>query len=256
MQQLSKNQIKQFTSLQTGKGRKKHQIFLAEGDRCVLQILENNILRLRAIILKSEAAIECVPDTFQKLCLTAPDNSFNQITESVNPQNLAAVFEIPPPQPKAFPKLANGKLLYLDRLQDPGNLGTIIRSAAWFGINGILLAKGTADMFQPKVVRSTAGATGSIPYAFDDDGQIIESLGKSGWNWYVTTLSEDSVSVDEVNFAKKSVVVIGNEANGVADHFLNPEFLKIHIPGISNGTVESLNAAVSAGIVMHRLPDN
>lgn len=254
MQSLSRNQLKFCKSLSSTKGRKKHNSFFAEGDRSVLQLLENNFVQPVHIILRDESDLKRIPAPFQKYSILAKEDEFLDISLAVTPQNICGIFEIPAPGDISHFAKQSGNLLYLDRIQDPGNLGTIYRTAAWFGFAGIILAKGTADLFQPKVVRSTAGATNSLPYLMDDDGSVLSKLKDSGWHCYVTTLDDESVSLDVVHFTDKNIIIIGNEGSGVSEDICRLADTKVHIPGSAAGLVESLNAAVSAGIIMSKLP--
>lgn len=255
MKNASQNQIKNWTALSRGKERKKQQAFLAEGLRSVQQILQNGFVEVRAILIREdavEALSEEFSDSAEKLFAVGKDD-FNSIADTETPQPVMGICRIPEQADISEMIAAKGNLLYLDRIQDPGNMGTIYRTASWFGLAGIVLAKGCADLYQPKVVRSTAGATGSIPVFFDEDGQVPFICRESGMEVIATVLSENSKPVNSVEKSGKKLVMIGNEANGIRAEFLGAGFSHVHIPGRSEAGVESLNAAVTAGIVMHAL---
>ena len=139
--------------------------------------------------------------------------------------------------------------LLLDDIRDPGNLGTIMRTAEGAGMSAVIMGKGTADLFNPKTVRSTMGAIFRMPFIYADDiTEIIMQIRDNGYNVYGTAM-EGSIIYDKADYTKGAGIVIGNEANGIQDKVLECITGSIRIP--MEGKLESLNAAVSAAVVMY-----
>jgi TrmH family RNA methyltransferase len=228
----SKNQLKLVRSLELKKNRKKEGLFVAEGPKVVGDLLRAGY---RAHLLFSTTerpnAIQITDDELRKL-------SFLQ-----HPQEVLAVFEIPQSQQLT----ANSQKLSiaLDSVQDPGNLGTIIRIADWFGITTIYCSEDTADCYNPKVVQATMGSLAHINIVYTDleallrqyDGPIYGTL-LDGQNIYHQELSSEGI------------IVMGNEGNGISPAIRQLVTHKLLIPNYnpSSETAESLNVAIATAI--------
>ena len=144
----------------------------------------------------------------------------------------------------------SGNLVILDRLQDPGNVGTVIRTAEAAGYSGVVTVTGCADVYSPKVVRAAAGSLFRVPVIDGGDQEmLIPELKKYGFKIAATSLDGDTLYRD-ADISESTALVIGNEGNGVGNEFLEAADLKIKIPMM--GSIESLNAAVAAGILMYQ----
>ena len=141
-------------------------------------------------------------------------------------------------------------MVAFDAVQDPGNVGTIIRTAAWFGAAGLLLGHGTADPYHPKVVRSTAGATGALDYVKGDLAELLAKFENEDWQVYLMDGGSDSIELQSIKPGKKSVLVVGNEGNGISEEQFRTGRTSVRIPG-DDAVVESLNAAIAMGIGMY-----
>jgi TrmH family RNA methyltransferase len=141
-------------------------------------------------------------------------------------------------------------VLVLDRIQDPGNLGTMIRTADAAGFDTVLLGKGTVDPFNAKVVRATQGSLFHVNVRAVDLLETLPELKSEGFHVYGTALAK-ATSYEQVDFKDKVALVIGNEAQGVHNDVLDLCDTRVHIPVL--GDAESLNAAVAAGILMYRI---
>jgi TrmH family RNA methyltransferase len=142
-----------------------------------------------------------------------------------------------------------GNFVVLDRLQDPGNIGTIIRTADAAGYELVIAMKGTADIFSPKVVRSATGSHFRVPIAFiDNNEQLIEFCQKAGKKLTATCL-DDSKFYYEEDLKENIALIVGNEGNGIDPSLIEKSDVKIKIP--MQGSIESLNAAVAAAIIMY-----
>lgn len=145
-------------------------------------------------------------------------------------------------------------LLLLDEIQDPGNLGTILRTAEAAGVDGVVLGKGSVDLYNGKVVRSTMGALFRLPVFTRALSEAADEWKQRGGRLLVSTLHENSVSYDEVRYDQKTAIVIGNEGRGVSAAMLERADQLVHIP--LYGQAESLNAAVAAGVLVYEAKRN
>ena len=245
----SAERLKQWRKLKMGKYRKREGLFLAEGIRTISQILENGIVEIAALIY-CESMSEC---TLLKSGLpayaVAPDE-FKSLCDTETPQGILALCKIPAESEPEVLAGMKGLILALDTIQDPGNLGTIIRTAAWFGAGGILFGKGCADPFHPKVVRSTAGATGVLPYRQGDLDELLSFFEQRGRTVFLLDAGNQSHTIGHAKIAEHSVLVIGNEANGIHPSLYHTERTALHIPGSGN-FAESLNASIAAAIGLY-----
>lgn len=168
-----------------------------------------------------------------------------RVSDTEAPQGVFALIDMP----KAGQVGESEVVLMLDEVQDPGNVGTLIRSAAWFGITEIVLGKGTADAYNPKVIRGSQGALFSTKVVrLNDLVKEAQLLKAKGYKIVSTTLLSKSESVFGYQPIHPSVIVLGSEARGVRKEIVEISDTTLHIPRIGNG--ESLNVAVSGGIVM------
>lgn len=245
----SNNQVKLWRKLQKTKYRKKEGLFLAEGERCVEQIVENGFIEIDSIILEKGY----MPGfDYDANAYEAESPDFKSLSDTDSPQGILAVCKIPAETSLEQLTDGSGVIVALDAVQDPGNVGTIIRTASWFGAAGLLIGNGTADHFHPKVVRSTAGATGSLSYMKGDLNELLQQLEKTGWQSYLMDGSEGSIPIKTETPASRSILVIGNEGNGISQELFAPHRKRIKIQG-DNSSVESLNAAIALGIGMYEM---
>jgi len=245
----SNNQLKLWKKLQRTKYRKKEGLFLAEGERCVEQIVRNGYVDVEAVVVEKDyrPGFDYTGPLFE---VTSSD--FKDLADTETPQGVLAVCKIP--AESVVEQMADeaGLIIALDAVQDPGNVGTIIRTATWFSAAGILFGDGTADPFHPKVVRSTAGATGSLAYMKGNLNDLLGQFEKTGWQSYLMDGGNESVDIKSVTPGEKSILVIGNEGNGISGQLFIPQRSSVRIPG-ENASVESLNAAIAMGIGMHHM---
>lgn len=179
-------------------------------------------------------------------CLYVNEKVFNLMTDVSNPQGILAVIEKKSNESEIDYK--EDLIVILDNIQDPGNLGTILRTLDSIGLKQIILSKESADGYNPKVVRSTMGAIFRVNIIESDNlEKTIKELKKHKFNVYATSL-ENSKSIYDVDYTK-SAIIIGNEANGVSKNLLEIADERIKIPML--GKTESLNASVATGIVLY-----
>ncbi len=176
---------------------------------------------------------------------------FRKVSDTVTPQGMLGLATIPRYSPEELLQFRKRYYLLLDDVRDPGNLGTMVRTAEGAGMSGIILSHGSVDLFNPKVVRATMGAVFRMPYWYVDSlPEIIRQIRNGGCQVYATAM-EGSVVYDEPDYTEGAAVVVGNEANGISDAVFWERPVNIRIP--MEGNVESLNAAVSAAVIMYEI---
>ncbi len=241
--------LKLLRKLGQRKYREKEQLFMIEGERAVEQVLENGIIEVESVFVEEGKAISypLLANSFSLL-----KDMLNELSDTESPQGILAICKMPKPiSIEGLCNVESGVIVATNAIQDPGNLGTIIRTASWFGCNAMLFGKGTVDAFNPKVVRSTAGATGVLPYLGGDLNEILEQLEGNDWDVLLLDGNPGSQPINKIPKSKKTVLVVGNEANGIDTSLINPKRKRVLIPsneGIK--TVESLNAAVATSIAL------
>lgn len=246
--------LKLIRSLSAKSGRKKAGAFVAEGKRLVEEALTYAAERVRFFAVsesfgeKNKNFIKMLDET-GKSVYTVKENLFREACATEHPQGVLAVMDLTG-APKADMSSAQF-ILVLDGVSEPGNLGTIIRTAEAAGVDAVLLCGDCADVYNPKVVRATMGSLFRVPLMFGGPDELVH-LKESGFRLLTAALdgAEDDIrlSADE-----KRAVVIGNEAHGVSETVLNLADIRLRIP--MHGKVESLNAAVAAGILMYRFSE-
>lgn len=245
--------IKQINGLQLKKNRDKLGCYLVEGKRMVTEAIDYIFDRISYIVisetfyLENNNWVKSIDETGVSV-YTIKDNLFKAVSNTVTPQGILAVIKAGDTK-KLDPKMLN-KVLILDGVSEPGNVGTIIRTAEAAGIDAIYLMKGCADVYNPKVVRSTMGSIFRMNFLQVSTISDIEELKNNNFEIIVSSL-DDSVNINEYNNTKKPAMVIGSESSGVCVDILNISDVRVHIP--MHGKVESLNAAVAAGILMYKI---
>jgi len=237
--------IKQLTSLQKRSGRIKHALFIAEGKRICDEAFEWARDRIEYIVVSDSFYKEnrYLPDEADLYIV--PDDLFRKISDTDTPQGVLCVMKYNFSAPSSLSE----NVLILDGVSEPGNMGTILRTAEAMGFFDVYITKGSADVFSPKVVRSTMGAIFRLNIHFEDNYAFADNLKKGGYK-IISTALRNSIDLEDTVINDKNALVIGNEANGVSDFLLNISDIitKINMPG----NAESLNAAIAAGIVMYK----
>ena len=252
MKTASNNQIKLLRKLGQKKYREKEGLFVVEGERAVEQVLENGILNVREVFVEEGKAVSypLTANSFYEL----DSKALAEVTDTENSQGILAVCEIPKEVSVEELSKREGLIIATDRIQDPGNLGTIVRTAAWFGASSILIGKGSVDLHHPKVVRSTAGATGVLSYRNSNLDKDLEVFEKEGWQILLLDGNEGAVPISKMNSTNKMVLIVGNEANGVDSCLITSSRKRVMIPSSKdNRSVESLNAAIALSIALYQL---
>lgn len=237
--------------LRSRKARNEERAFVIEGLNNVDMLLAGQQGRVEAELLMLSESLAGSPDgkdllarakTMRRLILK--DELMGSIQDVRNGPGVLAIARIPPPPP--LPGEGGGKYILLDNLGDPGNMGTIIRSAAGLGINGVLLYGNCVDIYNPKCVRSTAGMLPFIDIAEIEKHDVVQLVDKA----YSLVLAEagSGISLAQWSPADRTIAVIGSEAHGISPEIRTLGSESVHIALAP--FCESLNAAVAAGIVM------
>lgn len=192
---------------------------------------------------------ECIDAGSPAVCIVS-DGIFENITDAGAGIGILGVLNMPDADKHIIEELKpDTNILVLDRIQDPGNLGTMIRTAAAAGYGMILAAKGTADVYSPKVLRSTAGMVFDLPVVYMESSEELHETLKSSGRRIVVTDPAGGIPYYKADLSRGTALVIGNEGNGISDGLMALSDVRVTIP-MSGGT-ESLNAAVSAAILMY-----
>ena len=232
METLSKNKIKWIRSLRQKKTRNAEGLFIVEGEKMVTEIINSSPDIVRCVI-STGGHVDFKGEIYQ-----TTDKEMLQISGLQTPNKLLAVVEIPD-----FKTVEADFILVLDGIQDPGNMGTILRTADWFGIKEIVCSKSTVDIFNPKVVQSSMGSIFRVPVKYVD---LKEYLKATELPIYGALLEGDNIYKQTLK--KKGVLVMGNEGNGISNSIQELIDSPIHIPRF--GSSESLNVAIATGIIL------
>lgn len=243
--------IKHIRKLKDKKYRDESNEYVVEGVKLVEEAVKENAKIKQIIICEDTTRTYEIPthimlEIAKYECISVSDKIFNIITQVTNPQGIMAIIE--KNAQDAQIDYSQDIIVVLDDVQDPGNLGTILRTVDSIGLNQIIVSKGTADAFNSKVVRSTMGAIFRIKIIeVENLAQAIKEMRKHHFKLMVTSLQTKN-SIYDIDFYKK-IIVIGNEANGVSKEIQDMADEKAKIPML--GRTESLNASVAAGVVMY-----
>lgn len=229
--------------------RKKQGLFVVEGIRAVKEIPEPITIQT---LLVSETVEEQVYEQVRaREILVMPESLFQTLSETTTPQGLMAIVKKVDISLEQL-GMQEGPYLLLENLQDPGNLGTIIRTAHAFNFKGILMTKGCVDLYSPKVVRSTMSSLFYMPIVIEEEIETyMNYLKTKGKKIYTTALTEKAQWIYDMTFEKDMVLVIGNEGNGVSDYCLEHTDYTMMIP--MPGGAESLNASVATAVCMYEV---
>ncbi len=239
--------------LATRKGREKTGLFLCEGWRASLEALRAGVEPVALLI--SDEVTEEENRALSPLISSGVDvrrlpvGLFRNLTDVVTPQHVLLVARMARPDWRSFDP--GGTLLVVDRVQDPGNLGTILRTWAAAGFQDVALLRGTVDPYSPKVLRAMSGGLFHLRlYGVDEPGDLLQRLRKEDYRLVCADVRGDN-TLFGLNHQERTALVIGNEGAGIEPELLEAADLRVGIP--MPGGVESLNAAVAAGLLIYEL---
>ncbi len=241
-------------SLKQSKYRKKNQMFLAEGLRNVELAIENP-KTINMVFIQDDKANE---PRYLEIIKNTGDKSFilnsklmDTVSDTITSQGIIAVCN--------FKNFSiddiefSSDIIILDKIQDPGNLGTILRTADAAGFITVICTKGTTDIYSPKVVRSAMGSLIHLKIVYIDDYESLNILRKNGYKIVSSSLQDAADYKVISSISAKIAMVLGNEANGVGDELLDLSDLKVKIP--LYGKAESLNVGIAGGILMYKIKE-
>jgi TrmH family RNA methyltransferase len=232
---LSKNHIKLITSLSQKKYRQKHKLFVVEGVKVVQEFL-NSSYELD-IVFSSDTDFSSTNKFIE-----VTDQELKKISSLKNPNKVLAIFKIP----NQINPIMGGLILALDSINDPGNLGTIIRLCDWFGIEQLVCSNETVDCFNSKVVQASMGSLTRVAVSYLDLKKYLQNASLP-----IFVADMDGLNVYKTKLPDSAVLVLGNEANGISDEIKQLVTTKITIPryGAFQQT-ESLNVATASAILL------
>lgn len=252
----SNDKIKYLKQLQTkNKLRKQDGVFVCEGIKLYGELRRDCPERIVSVFV-AESFYNTLPETereqlFQGISLEiVKDSVFETAAETVTPQGIMCIAKQPSYSASDYlNKQGALRILFLEDIRDPGNMGTILRTSEGAGMDLVIMSSGCVDVFNPKVVRSTMGSIFRVPYVtVEGTASDIEALKKAGITTYAAFL-KGSESFEKVSYSSRSAFFIGNEANGLKEETAMACDHCIRIP--MAGKLESLNAAVAAAVIMY-----
>jgi RNA methyltransferase, TrmH family len=257
---VSSNQnpiIKEVKALKVRKHREEKQLFFIEGLRFVEDALKERtdiqyVLVSEKFIQSNESnkVMGMIPQDSWKV-YELPDKLFKEISDTENPQGIMAVLKMGNFTLDDIIKEDNNFLVILETIQDPGNMGTIIRTADAAGAKGIIVSKGSVDLYNPKVLRSTMGSVFHVPIYFSENlAEDLLLVKSKGILLYAAHLA-GNMNYYEVKDWSNSGIIIGNEANGISSEISDLANTLVKIP--MEGRAESLNASIAAGLLIYEV---
>jgi len=240
---ISKSKIKFIHSLEYKKHRKAEGLFVAEGPKVVGDLLDTGF-KARILVCKKEY-LATINHTAGEI-IEVTDEELRKVSFLQHPQDVLGVFETAVNRQTSIPD-SKALCIALDGVQDPGNLGTIIRIADWFGIRRIYCSMDTADAFSPKTVQATMGSIARVGITYTDLEQLIDSLPEDT-PIYGTLLDGNNIYKEELT--EGGIIVMGNEGNGISGRIRQRINRRLLIPNYPKGqaTADSLNVAIATAI--------
>lgn len=249
IESIQNKQVKEWRKLLTRKGRKKQNSYLIEGLHLVEEALKTNV-EIETILIREDKSEEYshLLELDETNCVMITEEISNVLSDAVTDQGIIAVIKS-----LESNTMIEGKkpVLMLDEVQDPGNLGTLIRTADAAGFEGVIIGKGSVDLYNPKALRSAQGSHFHISIIHDDIEKWIATFMDQGIPVYGTALDERASSYRMIEPLNQFGLIVGNEGNGVNPKYLAQTTKNLYIP--IKGQAESLNVAIAASVLMFSL---
>jgi len=243
---LTKNQVKRIHSLGNKKYRDRYKEFVVEGDKTVKELISSD-LQITGLFATS-AWIKKHRNIIPENCNPVTEAQLKSISQQTTPNQVLATVKIP--EQNNIPTPQNEILLVLDNIQDPGNMGSILRTADWFGIQNIVCSEDTVDLYNPKVIQATMGSFCRVAVFYTN---IVDYLGSYKNQVPVYGAFIKGKNAFKQNFQENAILVLGNESNGISKQVSDCISYKITIPPFNPKRVkkpESLNASAAGAIFM------
>ncbi len=261
---MTKNEIKYYEKLKQKKYRDLENKFLIEGIHLIEECLKSKIYGpgLEKIFISENISL---PSSISELLKSKSETEiiylseliFNKLSETVNTQGIAGIVNFPEKKYTVDFSKSNLLSVFLDNINDPGNMGTIIRTCSWFGVDEIAISRNSADIYNSKVIRASQGAIFNINIREDLDLESeLRIYSENGFEIFLADAKAlNTLSILEVRTGSNFAVVFGNEANGISQMISgNENYTRIKVRGHSD--CESLNVAVTAGIILNSLKNH
>ncbi|MCM1260920.1 MAG: RNA methyltransferase [Prevotella sp.] len=253
IQSINNEKIKYLQSLKDKKTRNHEKKFLVEGFHLVEEAAKTPDLQM--VVTTDTSYIQSISFSHQVQILIVTTAIIEKLSTTIHPQQILGVVKMPSHGPKQLEKLLQAKevkLILLDEINDPGNLGTIIRTTSAFGYDGIVMSPNTVDLYNEKVIRATQGTLFKIPIVKMNLQEAIGLFKKYQVKCYGACLQQ-AKSLQEIQISKKMAICFGNEARGISKPILDAmdERVKIEM----KNHVESLNVAIASAIIMYEWMD-
>lgn len=244
----SNAQVKRLLQLQKkSKARDEEKVFLVEGLRMFSEVPAERVQKVyisESLYNKKKQDLHLEKFSVEILS----DSVFQYVSDTKTPQGILCIVEQKKYDIEKLLNIENPHFMVLDNLQDPGNLGTIVRTAEGAGVDAIFLSKGSVDIYNPKTIRSTMGSIYRMPVVYVENLlELLNAFKQRGIKSYAAHLDGKN-SYDKENYQSGTAILIGNEGNGLRDEIADSADVWVQIP--MQGKVESLNAAIAASILM------
>ncbi len=245
---ISKNKIKLFRSLQQKKYREIENLYIIEGKKITEEALTHHSEIVEEIICTPEL-LETIPKDFQQKTSIGTLGEIKKISSFKNPQSILAVVKKPVQSEFKASKLGN-LVLALDAIRDPGNLGTIVRLADWFGISSIICSNDCVDVYNPKTVQASMGAILRVDIFYTELGSFLKDAKENNFSIYGATLEGENIYKTKLN--DKSILVMGNESEGISENVRKNLSNELFIPNYSSNSekTESLNVSIATSVIL------
>ncbi len=252
---LSKNQIKNIQALHLKKNRQQQGLFIAEGKKIIDEIL-NSDLSIEHIFATrhwlNEGGREYPENVLNNRITIISEEELKKISALQSPNKVLAVCK----QKESivdYSRMTSSWNIYLDGIRDPGNLGTIIRVADWFGVAHVICSEDCAELYNPKTIQSTMGSFLRVPVVYKRLAEIISDLKKTGIQVPLYGATLNGINIYTEKDFPKGMLLIGNESHGISEEALYYVTKKISIPAADGSPTESLNAAIATSLITAEL---
>ncbi len=247
-EKISKNYLKVLASLISKKFRQKYQLFIVEGDKIVFELIDHNPALIKHLIVRENHLLPSkLSESFD--IYRADESQLKKVSSMVSPPPIMAICEM-----SAYYKIQfKNKYpfeLYLDDVRDPGNIGTILRTAEWFGIRKVFLSEDSVDLFHPRLIQASMGSF------FRVNCSILHKDEISLLRKPLIGAALEGVSLNEWKQPRSGTLIVGNESNGISPKILNLLNDKIKIEPAPGNSAESLNVGIATGILLFALQQN
>ena len=248
--------ILEAVALKDRKSRKEKGLFFFEGKKLLKEALARKVDLVSVFVREDCPMPEDLPENCRVFCVSK--SVYDKLTEEKSPEGLFCIAKTLDKSQKFatiynsfdFSKDLGRDLLMAVTMQDPGNLGTLVRTAAAFGINALILTSDCADLYHPKTLRGSMGTLFDMPvYIADDPAAVVRSLRENGYAVYGSALDREASPLTELDLPEKTCFLLGNEGHGLPDELLAECTSKVFIPMTENA--ESLNVSAAAAVIAY-----